>query len=120
MRRFVVRFLVPFLVLALAALPAAAHDLKGRKIGVVLLHGKWDEPNSRSLYKLDHALDSAGVLLEKPEMPWSKSRHYDASYDDAMKEIDAAVAKLKAKGAGRSAGCIQFFHPLFNGSCRLS
>ena len=84
MRRFVVRFLVPFLVLALAALPAAAHDLKGRKIGVVLLHGKWDEPNSRSLYKLDHALDSAGVLLEKPEMPWSKSRHYDASYDDAI------------------------------------
>jgi pimeloyl-ACP methyl ester carboxylesterase len=101
MRRFVARVLLSLLVLAFAAGPAAAQDLKERKIGVVLMHGKWDEPNSRLLYKLDRALESAGVLVEKPEMPWSGGRHYDASYEDAMTETDAAVAKLKARGAAR-------------------
>ncbi len=93
--------LAAFLVLAGTIFSTAAQDLKDRKIGVVLMHGKWGEPNTQWLYKLDHALDGAGVLVEKPEMPWSKSRHYDASYEDAMKEIDATVVKLKSKGATR-------------------
>ncbi|MCC7017571.1 MAG: alpha/beta hydrolase [Rhodospirillales bacterium] len=101
MRRLAISLLVPFWVLAFAALPAAAQDLKDRKIGFVLMHGKWGEPSGRSLYRLDRALESAGILVEKPEMPWSKDRQYEASYADAMKEIDAAVAKLKAKGAAR-------------------
>lgn len=100
MRRFITPFLVLVAALVCAGL-AAAQDLKDRKIGVVLMHGKWGEPNSRFLYKLDHALESAGVLVEKPEMPWSGSRFYDASYEDAMKEVDAVVAKLKAKGVAR-------------------
>jgi pimeloyl-ACP methyl ester carboxylesterase len=101
MRHFAGRCLVSFLVLVLAALPARAQNLKDRKIGVVLMHGKWSAPQYQGLYKLTYELERAGVLVEKPEMPWSKSRHYDASYEDAMKEIDTAVAKLKAKGAAR-------------------
>ncbi len=34
-------------------------------------------------------------------MPWSFHRRYAATYDQAMTEIDAAVAGLKAKGARR-------------------
>ena len=34
-------------------------------------------------------------------MPWSFHRRYAATYDQAMTEIDAAVAELKAKGARR-------------------
>jgi pimeloyl-ACP methyl ester carboxylesterase len=36
-----------------------------------------------------------------PEMPWSFGRMYGATYDQAMAEIDTAVAKLKAEGATR-------------------
>jgi pimeloyl-ACP methyl ester carboxylesterase len=36
-----------------------------------------------------------------PEMPWSLSRIYGATYEEAMREIDAAVASLKARGATR-------------------
>lgn len=101
MHRMFASVLAAFLVFAASIFPAAAQDLKERKIGVVLMHGKWGDPNARSLYRLDHALDSAGVLIEKPEMPWSGGRNYDAGYADAMKDIDKAVAKLKAKGATR-------------------
>ena len=101
MHLFVARILFSFAVLVLALLPAAAQDLKERKIGVVLMHGKWGAPNTRFFYKLEHALESAGVVVEKPEMPWSGRRDYDAGYEGAMKDIDNAVAKLKAKGASR-------------------
>ena len=98
MRRIFASILAVFV---LAALPAAAQDLKERKIGVVLMHGKWGAPGSPALYQLSLALKNADVLLEMPTMPWSRHRDYDAGYDDAMQEIDAAVAKLKAKGATR-------------------
>lgn len=101
MRRFIAHSLFSLLVLAFAAGPVAAQDLKAHKIGVVLMHGKWGAPDGPALYKLAHALDGAGVLLEMPTMPWSRHRNYDVGYADAMKEIDAAVAKLKAEGALR-------------------
>src|SRR5215469_15835291 len=37
-------------------------------------------------------------MVAAPELPWSFGRIYDATYQDAMREIDVAVAKLKAKG----------------------
>jgi pimeloyl-ACP methyl ester carboxylesterase len=37
--------------------------------------------------------------VDRPEMPWSKRRQFDASYEAAMLEIDAAVAGLRARGA---------------------
>ena len=101
MRHFIARFLFSVAVLVLTALPAAAQDLKDRKIGLVLIHGKWGNPSSPSLYRLSHALESAGVTLEMPEMPWSRGRNYDVAYEEAIIEIDKAVAKLKAKGATR-------------------
>ena len=36
-------------------------------------------------------------------MPWSARRIYDATYDQAMDEIDASVEKLKKAGAKKIA-----------------
>ena len=47
-------------------------------------------------------------------MPWSFHRRYAATYDQAMAEIDAAVAGLKAKGARR----IVDHRPLARRQCR--
>ncbi len=76
--------------------PAAAFDLRG--IGVVFLHGKGVWPGAFD-GGIPSALEAEGAFVEAPEMPWSIRRMYGATFDDAMREIDAAVARLKAKGA---------------------
>jgi pimeloyl-ACP methyl ester carboxylesterase len=76
-----------------------ADPIPGEKMGVVLMHGKWDTPSGVS--SVTHALRSAGVLVVTPEMPWSRKRAYAKSYEDSMKEIDAAVERLRKKGARR-------------------
>jgi pimeloyl-ACP methyl ester carboxylesterase len=79
-----------------AAKPAA--DLHG--LGVVYLHGKGGWPGA-----LDGGIVSAlkedGALVATPEMPWSFHRRYDATFDQALTEIDAAIAQLKSDGARR-------------------
>jgi pimeloyl-ACP methyl ester carboxylesterase len=40
-------------------------------------------------------------VTAEPEMPWSIGRMYGATYEQAMQEIDAAVAGLRKKGATR-------------------
>lgn len=81
----------------LAAGPARSED----KVGVVLMHGKWALPQAKTLLTLSGALQSAGYLVWMPTMPWAGSRLYDKSYEDALREIDAAVVQLKAQGATR-------------------
>jgi pimeloyl-ACP methyl ester carboxylesterase len=79
------------------ALPAVAAD-----IGVVFMHGKWGmNDKGPTVGPILDALGRAGILVETPEMPWSKTRAYDRDIAGAMEEIDAAVAKLKARGAQR-------------------
>jgi pimeloyl-ACP methyl ester carboxylesterase len=92
-------------VLAFSVLPvpnasgaAPAESLRG--LGVVYLHGKASWPGGLNGGILD-AVEEEGALVAKPEMPWSFNRRYAATYDQAMAEIDAAVAGLKAKGATR-------------------
>jgi dienelactone hydrolase len=76
----------------------AQHALRG--FGVVLLHGKAGSPGGM-MGGLADDLRGDGALVETPEMPWSARRIYDATYDAAFKEIDAAVADLRKKGAIR-------------------
>jgi pimeloyl-ACP methyl ester carboxylesterase len=90
--------IVCFIWLVAAALPAAAAGLQGT--GVVFLHGKGVFPGAFD-GGIPSALEAEGALVAAPEMPWSLTRIYGATYDDAMREIDAAVAGLKAKGATR-------------------
>lgn len=85
-------------LLVLTAAPVAAADLHG--VGVVFLHGKgvWAGAFDGGI---PAALADEGAVTAEPEMPWSTSRIYGATYEEAMREIDAAVAALKVKGATR-------------------
>lgn len=88
----------------------SGHD-PGR-LGVVLLHGKstfstsgragrfaYTPAFNRHISSLATALQGAGFRVVMPEMPWSTYHIYDRTYEQAMDEIAAAAAKLKAEGA---------------------
>ncbi len=97
------RRIFPLAMLACALLaadfaPGHAQSENLRGFGVVLLHGKGAAPGA-FLGGLTEALRAEGAIVEAPEMPWSHNRMYDATYEDAMTEIDTAVLKLRAAGA---------------------
>ena len=80
--------------------PAAdPHDLL-HDLGVVYLHGKGGWPGALN-GGIVSALKEEGALVATPEMPWSFHRRYDATFDQALTEIDAAIATLKSDGARR-------------------
>ena len=68
-------------------------------VGVVFLHGKGGTPSHHSMTGLTAKLRGNDFVVTVPEMPYSKSRIYDKSYQDTMLEIDDAVAYLKNNGA---------------------
>ncbi len=76
---------------------AFAAPARAETIGVVMLHGKHGTP--AQLQQLDAAVSEAGVIAERPEMCWSRDRIYDRAYLDCFADIDAAAARLKARGA---------------------
>lgn len=87
----------------LAGTQASAQQAKPLAgFGIVVLHGKGGSPKT-GIEALVEALKAAGALVEAPELPWSARRIYDATYDQAMGEIDVAVEKLKKAGATRIA-----------------
>lgn len=91
------------IVTALLAMPMAAPRAQSANLagyGVVLLHGKGGSPTTM-IEGLTESLRKEGALVEAPELPWSRRRMYDATYDQAMAEIDLAVQKLKWAGATR-------------------
>jgi pimeloyl-ACP methyl ester carboxylesterase len=73
----------------------------GSKIGIVLLHGKNGSPASPSIVQLVNRLKFEGFVVIIPDMPYSKGRQYDKSYEDTMVEVDEAVAELKKLGANK-------------------
>jgi len=102
-RRRIITLLVAAVALAALWAPRFAGavpnaDLHG--FGIVYLHGKagWAGGLDGGILS---SLEDEGALIAKPEMPWSFRRRYAATYDQAMAEIDAVVAALKAKGATR-------------------
>jgi pimeloyl-ACP methyl ester carboxylesterase len=72
-------------------------SLASERIGVVLLHGKQSAPEQHG--PLADAIAAAGYPVEHPEMCWSGRRIYDRPYLECLREIDAAVDRLKAQGA---------------------
>jgi pimeloyl-ACP methyl ester carboxylesterase len=101
-RRRAIRFVVAVAASGLLAPAlgrvAIAADLNG--LGVVFLHGKGGSAGGFNGGIIE-GLKQEGALVAAPEMPWSFHRRYDATYDQAMAEIDAAVADVKAGGAKR-------------------
>ena len=92
-------FLLSLFMLAAVMLPNSFAAGQPERLGIVLLHGKTGEPFNPNMIEAARPLKQAGFLLEVPEMPWSKTRYIDKPYDQALNEIDQAVARLKAKGA---------------------
>jgi pimeloyl-ACP methyl ester carboxylesterase len=78
----------------------AAPGVDRHGFGIVYLHGKAGWPGGLDGGVLS-SLEDEGAVIATPEMPWSFHRRYAATYDEAMAEIDAVVAALKAKGATR-------------------
>lgn len=90
------------LIAALCLLAFSAAAAYANKIGVVVLHGKNAPPpqlNAGATGPVKAFLEVAGYLVEMPEMCWSNRRIYDATYQDCMKDIDAAIERLKKRGA---------------------
>lgn len=93
------------LLAALAGMLVAGPSLAQQSLsglGIVLIHGKGGTPTT-AIEGLHESLKRAGALVAVPEMPWSARRIYDATYDQAMSEIDAAAERLKMAGAERIA-----------------
>ncbi len=67
-------------------------------IGIVLLHELEGSPDG-IIAPLAATLTAAGYPVERPEMCWSRARIYDRSYDDCLRDVDDAIARLKARGA---------------------
>jgi esterase/lipase len=84
------------IALALGWLMLAA-TAKAETIGIVMLHGKHGTP--AQLQQLDETVSQSGFIAERPEMCWSRDRIYDRAYLDCFADIDAAAARLKARGA---------------------
>lgn len=101
MRRFAVVLFVSLAAMAIAG-PSLAQQGALSGYGIVLIHGKGGTPTTM-IEGLHESLKRAGALVEAPEMPWSARRIYDATFDDAMKEIDAAADKLRKAGATKIA-----------------
>lgn len=85
------------IVMSLLVLGAVSAAYAEDKIGVVFMHGKLSPVTAHKSFR--DSLESKGFLLSAPEMPWSKNRKFDKPYGEALNEIDAAVADLRAKGA---------------------
>jgi pimeloyl-ACP methyl ester carboxylesterase len=90
---------------ALAGMAASGSSLAQQGLsglGIVLIHGKGGTPTT-AIEGLHESLKRVGALVEVPEMPWSARRIYDATFDQAMSEIDAAAERLKKAGATKIA-----------------
>jgi esterase/lipase len=81
-------------VIGWLTLAASAH---AQTIGVVMMHGKQGTPSE--LQQLAATVANVGFLVERPEMCWSAARIYDRTYLECFADTDAAVARLKERGA---------------------
>lgn len=87
-------------IAACALLPFAARAEEAPRIGIVLMHGKGGAP-TKHVGSLASALAGKGMRVANLEMPWSGRRDYDATTAEADRQIDAALADLRAQGAQR-------------------
>jgi len=89
---------IKFIYIFLIALFLLEADAQDKKCAVVLMHGKWGNPQYISFFgkKLEPLCDFKAI-----ELPWSKRRNYDEPYLIALSEIKTQVEKFRQKGYGR-------------------
>lgn len=66
-------------------------------LGVVLMHGKWHKGIPNHIV-VSNSIKHEGWSVIELTMPWAANRMYDAPYGDALQQVSAAVAELRAKG----------------------
>jgi hypothetical protein len=98
------RLLFGRLLVVLALVPAAGlARASAHEAGVVVLHGTQGMPGTMVTARFEAALRAAGYLVQAPAMCWSRNRIHDAPSPDGLRDIDSAIARLRAAGARRIA-----------------
>lgn len=94
------RFIAIGVLLMAALLSNMTHAQE--KVGVLMLHGKNPGSNSDpSMARIKTTLEQAGLLVQFPDMPWSRGRYLDGHWDKAMAEMAGHVKALRSQGAGK-------------------
>lgn len=95
MARLRVSILLCFAFLSLLSGQAIAQE---KNCAVVVMHGKWGNPQNISFFgsRLAPTCDFKSI-----EMPWAKRRNYDEPYPVALAEIKAQVGAFRAQGYKR-------------------
>lgn len=101
------RSLCAFILLGISVISLPAHAVQD--CAVILMHGKWGGPKSPYLKVLADKI-AAICKVELREMPWSRSRNYDQTYENALRDMSQAVGHYRKEGykkifiAGQSFG----------------
>lgn len=84
--------------LAAAWLLSTTASAQGKECAVVVVHGKWGNPQYIAFFgrKLRPTCE-----FESIEMPWSQRRDYDSDYPAALGEIDKQVQAFRSDGYRR-------------------
>ena len=70
------------------------YAVKPHETAIILMHGKWGSPPA----PLDSNFSVQRFHVVSPLMPWSGLSGYDKTYEQALKEINTLVIKLRASG----------------------
>jgi len=88
-----IRGLATAMLMLLTVWPAQAADCV-----VILMHGKWGGPKSPHLKVLSEKIEPV-CRVEMRNMPWSRLRNYDQTYQDALDDLALAVAQYRQTGS---------------------
>lgn len=64
----------------------------------ILIHGKWSHPNTPVLRILEKDLKEKNYIVEKPNMPWSRTKLYDQRYEASLQDLEGMIQKYKQEG----------------------
>jgi len=67
---------------------------------LILMHGKWGGPKSPFLRVLAEKVQRV-CEVELREMPWSRNRNYDETYEATLAKLSEAVRRYRANGYKR-------------------
>ena len=65
---------------------------------VILMHGKWSHPNTPLLRILEKTLKEKNYVIDRPNMPWSRTREYDQTYEAALQDLAKKIEDYKKEG----------------------
>jgi len=65
---------------------------------IILMHGKWSHPNTPLFRILETRLKKKGYIVEKPNMPWSRTRQYDQTYESSLEDLSKVIQQYRKEG----------------------